>query len=67
MQTEIMKQMYMKPIQFSRNVDPTGDIKAKEDEIFERVPQPILDNIYVYRKNKIPTIAEIVSLISCIE
>jgi hypothetical protein len=67
MQTQIMKEMRMSPIQFSRNVDTSGEIKAKENELFDRVPKAILDNVLIYRKTKIPTISEIVNLISCVE
>lgn len=67
MQTQIMKEVRMSPIQFSRNMDMTGDIKKAEDKLFDTIPQNILDNVIVYRKNKIPDINEIVWLISAIE
>lgn len=67
MQTQIMKEVRMSPIQFSRNVDYTGEIQAKENELFEKIPQELLDNVIVYRKERIPDINEIVNLISCVE
>lgn len=67
MQTQIMKELPMKPINFSRNVDTNWDIKAKENELFEKVPKEIIENVLIYRKEKIPNITEIVALISCLE
>ncbi len=66
MATEISKDMPLNKIDYSLNIDTTGLIKRKEDELYKRIDKNIMDNLLIYKKDKIPDMQEIVNIVSAL-
>lgn len=66
MATEISRSMQLNKVDYSLNIDPTGNIKKREDELFEKINTNILDNLLIYKKDTIPSMQEIVNIVSAL-